>query len=145
MNKNAVLLYIYILRYLSKKCVCVDYPVALASGVIFQRILVERAVEWPALSVLATAGILVGYTMKDIRYKWNSGEKSVGISKEVELPQFRVLGHRQRQTVIELTTGNRHVGVTTVDDLGWLLIEDFPEDLISWRTFVLDQFIRFSV
>lgn len=49
---------------------------------------------------------LVGYTMRDIRYKWNSGSKSVGISNEVELPQFRVLGHRQRETVINLTTGN---------------------------------------
>lgn len=44
--------------------------------------------------------------MRDIRYKWNSGVKSVGISNEVELPQFRVLGHRQRATVINLTTGN---------------------------------------
>ncbi|KAJ8924633.1 hypothetical protein NQ315_000783 [Exocentrus adspersus] len=42
--------------------------------------------------------------MRDIRYKWNTGLKSVGISNEVELPQFRVLGHRQRQTVITLTT-----------------------------------------
>lgn len=57
-----------------------------------------------ALSVLAAG--LVGYTMRDIRYKWNSGSKSVGISKEVELPQFRVLGHRQRATVINLSTGN---------------------------------------
>lgn len=62
------------------------------------------AIEWLALSVLAAGP--VGYTMRDIRYKWNSGLKSVGISKEVELPQFRVLGHRQRQTVINLTTGN---------------------------------------
>lgn len=59
--------------------------------------------------------------MRDIRYKWNSGSKSVGISKEVELPQFRVLGHRQRATVINLSTGNHrtaphnpnnHVSVT---------------------------------
>lgn len=61
--------------------------------------------KWHALFVLAAGS--VGYTMRDIRYKWNSGLKSVGISKEVELPQFRVLGHRQRATVINLTTGNR--------------------------------------
>lgn len=65
-----------------------------------------RALEWRALSVLAAG--LVGYTMRDIRYKWNSGLKSVGISSEVELPQFRVLGHRQRATVINLTTGNQY-------------------------------------
>lgn len=47
----------------------------------------------------------VGYTMRDIRYKWNSGLQSVGISSEVELPQFRVLGHRQRQRTIHLSTG----------------------------------------
>ncbi|KAG5306233.1 GBRB protein, partial [Acromyrmex insinuator] len=53
----------------------------------------------------------VGYTMRDIRYKWNSGLQSVGISNEVELPQFRVLGHRQRQTTIHLST----VGYTMRD------------------------------
>lgn len=49
----------------------------------------------------------VGYTMRDIRYQWNSGIKSVGISNEVQLPQFRVLGHRQRATEINLSTGTR--------------------------------------
>ncbi|XP_043680291.1 gamma-aminobutyric acid receptor subunit beta isoform X3 [Vespula pensylvanica] len=52
-----------------------------------------------------------GYTMRDIRYKWNAGLLSVGISNEVELPQFRVLGHRQRQTTIHLST----VGYTMRD------------------------------
>jgi len=44
--------------------------------------------------------------MKDILYKWQDGITSVGISREVQLPQFKVLGHRQRQTDISLTTGN---------------------------------------
>ena len=44
--------------------------------------------------------------MKDIRYRWHSGIYSVGISSEVELPQFIVLGYRQRDTVIQLSTGN---------------------------------------
>lgn len=62
----------------------------------------------------------VGYTMRDIRYKWNAGHKSVGISNEVELPQFRVLGHRQRATEINLSTGRvqrfvlRYVGGCSV-------------------------------
>lgn len=47
----------------------------------------------------------VGYTMRDIRYKWKHGNQSVGISHDVELPQFRVLGHRQRETTIHLSTG----------------------------------------
>uniref|UniRef100_Q7M4F7 Gamma-aminobutyric acid receptor NB4.1 (Fragments) n=1 Tax=Drosophila sp. TaxID=7242 RepID=Q7M4F7_DROSP len=47
-----------------------------------------------------------GYTMRDIRYKWNEGPNSVGVSSEVSLPQFKVLGHRQRAMEISLTTGN---------------------------------------
>lgn len=43
--------------------------------------------------------------MSDIRYFWRDGLSSVGMSSEVELPQFRVLGHRQRATEINLTTG----------------------------------------
>ena len=49
--------------------------------------------------------LLVGYTMRDIRYKWNEGPNSVGVSNEVSLPQFKVLGHRQRAMEISLTTG----------------------------------------
>ncbi|XP_046389492.1 gamma-aminobutyric acid receptor subunit beta-like [Ischnura elegans] len=52
-----------------------------------------------------------GYTMRDIRYRWQDGTKSVGISPQVELPQFRVLGHRQRATEINLST----VGYTMRD------------------------------
>lgn len=51
--------------------------------------------------------ITVGYTMRDIRYKWNEGPNSVGVSKEVSLPQFKVLGHRQRAMEISLTTGTQ--------------------------------------
>lgn len=50
----------------------------------------------------------VGYTMRDIRYFWRDGLSSVGMSSEVELPQFRVLGHRQRATEINLTTGTNY-------------------------------------
>lgn len=45
--------------------------------------------------------------MRDIRYKWNEGPNSVGVSNEVSLPQFKVLGHRQRAMEISLTTGKR--------------------------------------
>lgn len=54
-----------------------------------------------------TKKCLVGYTMRDIRYFWRDGLSSVGMSSEVELPQFRVLGHRQRATEINLTTGTQ--------------------------------------
>ncbi|KAI4499667.1 hypothetical protein M0802_005237 [Mischocyttarus mexicanus] len=52
-----------------------------------------------------------GYTDRDIRYKWNAGLESVGIAREVELPQFRVLGHRQGQKIVPLST----VGYTMRD------------------------------
>jgi hypothetical protein len=48
---------------------------------------------------------LVGYTMNDIRYKWDKGIASVGVSSDVSLPQFKVLGHRQQAMEISLTTG----------------------------------------
>ncbi|GIY27353.1 uncharacterized protein CDAR_392071 [Caerostris darwini] len=47
----------------------------------------------------------VGYTMRDIRYWWLEGPRSVGMSSDVELPQFKVIGHRQRSKEVPLTTG----------------------------------------
>ena len=49
--------------------------------------------------------LTVGYTMTDIRYKWNDGLNSVQISSDVSLPQFKVLGHRQKIIEAELSTG----------------------------------------
>lgn len=43
--------------------------------------------------------------MKDIRYRWSDGDTSVRIAKEVELPQFKVLGHVQKAKEVALTTG----------------------------------------
>ena len=37
-----------------------------------------------------------GYTMADLKYAWNSGDNSVQMSPDVSLPQFNILGHRQR-------------------------------------------------
>ena len=34
--------------------------------------------------------------MADLKYAWNSGDNSVQMSPDVSLPQFNVLGHRQR-------------------------------------------------
>lgn len=64
-----------------------------------------RSVSDSVLCVWHVSG--VGYTMRDIRYHWKDGLASVGMSNEVQLPQFRVLGHRQRATVVTLTTGNQ--------------------------------------
>ena len=48
----------------------------------------------------------VGYTMADIRYKWNDGLNSVQVSGDVSLPQFKVLGHRQKTIEASLSTGD---------------------------------------
>lgn len=55
--------------------------------------------------------VSVGYTMKDIRYRWNKGPTSVGVSNEVSLPQFKVLGHRQRTIEISLSTGKYKIAI----------------------------------
>ena len=34
--------------------------------------------------------------MADLKYAWNSGHNSVQMSPDVSLPQFSILGHRQR-------------------------------------------------
>jgi len=45
--------------------------------------------------------------MSDIRYKWNDGLNSVQISADVSLPQFKVLGHRQKTIEASLSTGTK--------------------------------------
>ena len=52
---------------------------------------------------------IVGYSMSDIKYKWNDGLNSVQISSDVSLPQFKVLGHRQKTIEASLSTGNIRV------------------------------------
>lgn len=83
--------------------------------------------------------ISVGYTMKDISYRWSDGEKSVRISKEVELPQFKVLGHSQRSRAVALSTGNYSrlvCEIRFVRSMGYYLIQIYiPAGLIvviSW-------------
>ncbi|XP_074101160.1 resistant to dieldrin isoform X3 [Cotesia typhae] len=87
-----------------------------------------------------------GYTMRDIRYKWNEGPNSVGVSSEVSLPQFKVLGHRQRAMEISLTTGNYSrlaCEIQFVRSMGYYLIQIYiPSGLIviiSWVSFWLNR------
>ncbi|XP_044756605.1 gamma-aminobutyric acid receptor subunit beta-like isoform X2 [Coccinella septempunctata] len=87
-----------------------------------------------------------GYTMRDIRYKWNEGPNSVGVSNEVSLPQFKVLGHKQRASEISLTTGNYSrlaCEIQFVRSMGYYLIQIYiPSSLIviiSWVSFWLNR------
>ncbi|KAG6465608.1 hypothetical protein O3G_MSEX015264 [Manduca sexta] len=90
--------------------------------------------------------IEVGYTMRDILYVWKDGASSVGMSSEVQLPQFRVLGHRQRATVVTLSTGNYSrlaCEIQFVRSMGYYLIQIYiPSGLIviiSWVSFWLNR------
>jgi len=47
-----------------------------------------------------------GYTMSDIKYRWEDGDNSVQMSPDVSLPEFKVLGHRQRFIEASLSSGN---------------------------------------
>ena len=47
-----------------------------------------------------------GYTMSDLKYKWQDGENSVKMDKHIQLPQFVLLGHRQRIIEASLSSGN---------------------------------------
>ena len=53
-----------------------------------------------------------GYTMSDLKYAWNSGDNSVQMSPEVSLPQFNILGHRQR--LIEVRSVRSVCGVNRI-------------------------------
>lgn len=81
----------------------------------------------------------VGYTMSDIRYSWRDGSKSVGISDEVQLPQFKIQGHVQKASEISLSTGNYSrliCEIRFVRSMGYYLIQIYvPAGLIvviSW-------------
>ncbi|XP_075545280.1 gamma-aminobutyric acid receptor subunit beta-like isoform X1 [Dermacentor variabilis] len=87
-----------------------------------------------------------GYTMKDIRYRWSDGDTSVRIAKEVELPQFKVLGHVQKAKEVALTTGNYSrlvCEIRFVRSMGYYLIQIYiPASLIvviSWVSFWLHR------
>lgn len=47
----------------------------------------------------------VGFGMTEIIYQWQQKGNAVQVAKDVELPQFRVLGYRKKTRIEELTTG----------------------------------------
>ena len=46
--------------------------------------------------------------MSDIHYKWNDGLNSVQLSSDVSLPEFKVIGHRQKTIEASLSTGEQN-------------------------------------
>ena len=56
--------------------------------------------------------------MADIQYKWGiDGKNDVELAKNLELPQFKVNKHRQKQKVEVLSTGK---SATVVEKRVWL-------------------------
>merc|ERR1719400_1661584 len=84
--------------------------------------------------------------MNDIHYKWNDGLNSVQVSGDVSLPQFKVLGHRQKTIEASLSTGNYSrlaCEFQFVRSMGYYLIQIYiPASLIvviSWVSFWLNR------
>ncbi len=51
----------------------------------------------------------VGCTMDDIRYEFDKGLDSVQVSSDVSLPEFKVLGHRQKTIEASLSSGDERI------------------------------------
>merc|ERR1719477_294293 len=87
-----------------------------------------------------------GYTMSDLKYAWQDDEKSVQMSPDVALPQFNVLGHRQRLVEVSLSSGNYSrllADVIFTRSMGYYMIQVYiPSSLIvvmSWVSFWLNR------
>merc|ERR1719411_1732082 len=87
-----------------------------------------------------------GYTMSDLKYAWQDGETSVKMSPDVQLPQFLVLGHRQRLVEVSLSSGNYSrllANVIFTRSMGYYMIQVYiPSSLIvvmSWVSFWLNR------
>lgn len=84
--------------------------------------------------------------MADIRYTWQKGKKSIGLSPLLSLPQFRVVGHKQSEKEVYLSTGNYSRLICEIQfarSLGFYLIQIYiPASLIvviSWVSFWLHR------
>ena len=67
-----------------------------------------------------------GYTMADLKYAWQNGESSVQMSPDVALPQFLVVGHRQRLIEVSLSSGNYSrllADVQFIRSMGYYMIQ----------------------
>ncbi|KAH7645589.1 gamma-aminobutyric acid receptor subunit beta-like isoform x2 [Dermatophagoides farinae] len=87
-----------------------------------------------------------GYSMADIVYIWSKGKESIGMSKGLELPQFKVVGYRQSMKIETLSTGNYSRLVCEIQferSMGYYLIQIYiPASLIviiSWVSFWLHR------
>merc|ERR1719266_2558117 len=84
--------------------------------------------------------------MADLKYAWNDGDTSVKMDSGVQLPQFNVLGHKQRLVEVSLSSGNYSRLLAEIQftrSLGYYMIQVYiPSSLIvvmSWVSFWLNR------
>ena len=84
--------------------------------------------------------------MADIKYVWSKGKESVALSADLSLPQFQDMGHRQKDNISALSTGNYSRLIADIQfsrALGFYLIQIYvPASLIvviSWVSFWLHR------
>ena len=68
--------------------------------------------------------------LPDLKFRWEDGEKSVQMSPDVALPQFNILGHRQRIVEASLSSGNYSRLLADVQfdrALGYYVIQVSPD------------------
>ncbi|CAG2106065.1 unnamed protein product, partial [Medioppia subpectinata] len=97
-----------------------------------------------------------GYSMADIIYIWGRGPGSIGMAPGLELPQFKVVGHKQSTklevlSTVKLKVANKSTSnysrlvceIQFVRSMGYYLIQIYiPASLIviiSWVSFWLHR------
>lgn len=87
-----------------------------------------------------------GYNTRDIDYRWEKGNESVSLDTKIELPQFKILGHRMGHELQNLSSGDYirlYCEIHFVRSMGYYLIQIYiPASLIviiSWVSFWLHR------
>jgi len=87
-----------------------------------------------------------GYTMSDIKFRWEDGKNSVRMSPDSNVPQFNILGHRQRIIEASLSSGNYSrllLDIVFERAVGSYIIQVYiPSNIIvcmSWVSLWLDR------
>jgi hypothetical protein len=83
--------------------------------------------------------------MNDIHYRWNDGLNSVQIASDVSLPQFKVVGHRQKTIEASLSTGIIIIYSDCRLIWSWLMLSFGYCEQTYQITKVLNSFLKLSL
>ena len=81
---------------------------------LLSHILESKTHKKGLIFIIISIIITDGYSMADIQYKWGidcteNCPEPVELAKNLELPQFKVIGHKQTQKIETLTTGMENI------------------------------------